>query len=333
VAAGAALLPLAIPFERFIETSAISDTLALLPLWDLYGSHLFDSVDGTVLAGGLVAAALLVLVPPRFALVLPAATLLFFGVVSHNVWKGEYGFATSRVSAGALFNGIRAGERDWIDRALPEGATAAFVWQGLTDRFAVNLNEFFNRQLGPIYYIGGPTPGGLAETEVTVDADTGLIVTTAGERVDVEYLVSEDRISPEGTPVARDPGIGLTLWRVSQPLVATATIIDGLYANDTWSRREVTWTRKRCRGGTLTVGLTSDPNLYDEVQVVRAYVAGEPAGTARISPAGTAELSVRVAPENDTCRVVFRVAKTRVPGDGDVRELGAHFHPFNWTPR
>ena len=56
-AVGAALLPLAIPFERFVETGAISDTLALLPIWDAYGSLLFDSIDATVLIGGAIAAA------------------------------------------------------------------------------------------------------------------------------------------------------------------------------------------------------------------------------------------------------------------------------------
>ena len=152
VVAVCALLPLAIPFERFIETGAISDTLALLPLWDAFGSLLFDSIDATVLAGGLVAAALLLLVPRRLALVLPAVTLAFFAAVSQNVWQGEYGFATARVSAGALFSGIRVGHRDWIDRALPDGARAAFIWTGATDRYAVNQNEFFNRAVGPIYF-------------------------------------------------------------------------------------------------------------------------------------------------------------------------------------
>ncbi len=91
VAVGAAVLPLAIPWRRFIETGAISDTLALLPLWDAFGSLLFDSIDATVLAGGLLAAALFLFVPRRFALVLPAATFLFLAGVSYNVWKGEYG--------------------------------------------------------------------------------------------------------------------------------------------------------------------------------------------------------------------------------------------------
>jgi hypothetical protein len=332
VAAGAALLPLAIPFERFINDSAISDTLVFLPIWDAYGSLLFDSIDATVLAGAVLAAALFVLVPQRWALALPAATLLFLAAVSYNVWKGEYGFPSARVSAGALFSGIRVGERDWIDRALPGGARASFVWTGVTNRFAVNQNEFFNRSVGPIYYVGGPTPGGLAETEVRIDERTGEIRTVDGTRVEARYVLTEDAISPDGTVVARDPGIGLTLWRVSGPLVATSTEVQGRYPNDTWSGRTVTWTRERCRGGSLTVALASDPNLYDEDQVVTALVGGKVVGRARITPAGTARLRVRPVPVDGTCRVVFRVATTKVPGNGDSRELGAHFNTFDYRP-
>jgi hypothetical protein len=330
VAAACALLPLAIPFERFIETGAISDTLALLPIWNAYGSLLFDSIDATVLAGGILAAALFVFVPRRWALALPAVTLLFFAAISHNVWFGEHGFR--QASVGALFQGIRVGDRDWIDEAIPPGATVAVVWKGVTDRFAVNQNEFFNRSVGPVYFIGGPTPGGLAETEVTIDEATGELRTKAGQRIDPRYLLAEDAVSPDGVVLARDPGIGLTLWRVASPLVATATRIEGQYPGDTWSGRTVTWTRERCRGGTLTVSLSSDPQLFDEDQIVTASVGGEVVGRARIAPAGTARLRVRPTPQRGTCRVVFRVARTKVPGGGDDRELGAHFKTFDYRP-
>ena len=331
-AAVSALLPLAIPFDRFIETGAISDTLALLPLWDLYGSHPFGSVDATVAIGGAVAAALLLLVPRRYALLLPASTLLFLAGVSHNVWRGEYGFPTARVSAGALFTGIRLGHRDWIDRALPGGARAAFVWTGATDRFAVFQNEFFNRSVGRVYYVGGPTPGGLAETEVVVDDATGELRTREGDVVRAEYALTEDVLSPEGALVARDPGIGITLWRVDGPIVATETAVEGLYPGDTWSGREVTWTRERCRGGTLTVKLSSDPNLYETAQLVTAYVSGSVAGRARVPPTGETELRVRVEPAGGVCRVRFRVARTKVPGGGDSRKLGVHFNTFGYAP-
>ena len=37
-------------------------------------------------------------------------------------------------------------------------------------------------------------------------------------------------------------------------------------------------------------------------------------------------------PVAGTCRVVFEVARTRVPGGGDTRELGAHFNRFVYRP-
>ena len=290
-----ALLPLAIPWERFIETGATSDTLALLPIWSAFGSLLFDSIDWTVFAGGAVAAILLLLIRSRWLRVLPAVTLLFLLTFSYNVWSGEHGFR--QASRGALFQGIRVGPRDWIDRALPAGQRAAFVWTGVTDRFVVNQNEFFNRSVGPIYYIGGPTPGGLAETELTVDERTGELHAPDGRPIEPGYVVTEDKIAPDGEPVTRDPGLGLTLWRISGPLVATSTVVDGLYPNDTWSGDEVTWTRKRCRGGTLTVALSSDPELYQEDQLVTASVAGRVVGRARVRPVGETNLRVPLEPD------------------------------------
>jgi hypothetical protein len=331
VAAGAALLPLTIPFERFINDSAISDTLVFLPIWDAYGSLLFDSIDGTILVAGAIAAGLLVVVPRRWALALPAVTLLFFAAVSWNVWKGEYGFATPRVSAGALFNGIRLGERDWIDRRVPQDATVGIVWTGVSDRFVVNQNEFFNRRLGPIYYTNAPTPGLLAETKVTVDEKSGEIRTATGESVDLPYLITEDVISPDGVALEHDP-VGVTLWKVRQPLVVTKTDLKGRY-DDTWSGRTVTWTRERCRGGTLIVSVSSDPKLFDENQDITAEVGGTVVRRISVEPTGSAQLHVPLQPdERGTCRVVFRVAKTKVPGDGDNRELGAHFNGFDYRP-
>lgn len=334
-AVGAALLPLAIPFTRFIETGVTSDTLALLPIWSAYGSLLFDSIDATVLAGGAIAAALFLLVPRRFALVVPVATLLYLGAVSHNVWYGEHGF--ERALAGALFTGIQTGDRDWIDEAVPDGARVAVLWTGRTDRFTVNQNEFFNRSVGPIYYLGGPTPGGLAETEATVDEESGAVLLADRAPLEEEYLLVDASISPDAEAVARDPALGLTLWRLDGPLVSSPIEIDGLYENDSWSGPTVTWERRNCRGGTLTVGTFSDPSLFSGPQTITARVRGVVADRVRLNPTGNAYLSVPLEPEGGTCRVVFDVTPTAVPAevtDGastDERELGAHFFDFFHT--
>lgn len=335
-AIGAALLPLTIPW-RFIETGAISDTLALLPIWAAFGSLPFDSIDATVLSGGAIAAALFLLVPRRYGLVLPLATLVFFAVMSWNIWAGERGFKLA--SAGALHQGIRTGDRNWIDDAVPAGATVAVVWTGVVDRFVVNQNEFFNRSVGPIYYVGGPTPGALAETEVRIDADDGAVrLASTNAALDEEYVLLDGTVSPDrGEELARDPGLGLTLWRLDEPLVASQTRISGLYPNDTWSGRRVTFTRRNCRGGTLRVSLGSDPALFDEAQTVTARVAGRAVARERIGPTDEVAMVVRLRPRDGECRVVFEVAETKVPAEvlggenADTRELGAHFRDFHVT--
>ena len=333
-AGGAALFPLVVPFERYIETGAISDTLALLPLWAAFGSLLFDSIDATVLAGGLLAAALFVLVPRRYALVLPLVVLIFFAGMSWNIWDGERGF--TQASRGALFQGIRTGDRSWIDAVVPNGARVAIVWTGVTDRFVVNQNEFFNRSVGPIYYVGGPTPGALAETEVVIDERHGSVRLASTEVLDEEYVLLDGTIAPDrGEEVARDRGLGLTLWRLDEPLVASQTEIRGLYPNDTWSGKRVTFTRRNCRGGTLAVELSSDPALFDEAQTVTARVGGRVVRRTKILPAASTVMHVPLQPERGDCRVAFEVGQTRVPAEvtngesGDTRELGAHFRDFH----
>ena len=93
------------------------------------------------LAAGLAAAFLFV--PRRYALALPLLVLGLWILAIRPIWWGTHGF--ERFSRGALFQGIRTVDRDWVDRALPAGADAAFLWTGRTDRLTVNQNEFFNR--------------------------------------------------------------------------------------------------------------------------------------------------------------------------------------------
>jgi hypothetical protein len=83
------------------------------------------------------------------------------------------------------------------------------------------------------------------------------------------------------------------------------------------------------------VRLTSDPALFAQPQVVTASIGGRVVGTARVAPQGVAYLRVRLRPQRGECRVVFEVAKTKVPAEGtngassDTRELGAHFLDFH----
>ena len=337
-AVASALLVLLIPFDRFLTTSAITDTLMLMPFWSLQDR--IGSGWVTVAAFGLACAlaALFVFVPRRYAIMLPLVVLGLWAVAFKPIWWGKHGFET--FSRGALFQGIRTAEKDWIDRALPEGARAAFLWTGRTDRLTVNQNEFFNRGVGPIYYVDKPTPGALPETRVTIDPDTGLVTLPDGTEVDDAFVIADSSFEPDGVALARDRGWGVTLWRTGVPLVS-AVRIDGLYPNDTWSGETVTYVRRRCRPGSLAVALSSDGSLFLEPQTIIARSGGKVVGELRLPPGARRVLRVPVAPESGTrdCSVVFTVTPTEVPADvtggtnPDERVLGAHFNRFVYTPR
>ncbi len=77
-------------------------------------------------AASLFAAALLV-VPRRYALVLPLVVLAYWLVALKPIWFGPYPYGVRQAGAGALFQGIRGAPRDWIDRAVPAGADVAVL--------------------------------------------------------------------------------------------------------------------------------------------------------------------------------------------------------------
>jgi hypothetical protein len=336
-AAVSALLVLAIPFDRFLTTSAITDTLMLLPFWSLQDRIGEDWITPVALAFAIALALAFLFVPGRFAIALPLLVLGLWVAAIRPIWWGTHGF--ERFSRGALFQGIRTADRNWVDQALAPGSTAAFLWTGRTDRLTVNQNEFFNRRVGPVYYVTDPTPGELPETRVDIDPKTGSVTLPNGSPVRDRYLLADSSFEPDGERVAADKGWGVTLWRVATPLVSAAEI-HGLYPNDTWSGERVSYLRRRCRPGRLTVDLSSDPSLFSGRQTVTARSNGVVVGRIRIQPTGHFLLGVPVSPAPGTteCRVLYTVDPTAIPsevGDGtntDDRVLGAHFNRFVYRP-
>jgi hypothetical protein len=332
-----AVLVTAIPLDRFITLSAVTDTLMLLPFWSLQDRIGADWIELAAAALAAALAAAFLFVPKRYALALPLLVLALWILAIRPIWWGKHGF--ERASIGALFQGIRTADRDWVDRALPPGGDAAFVWSGRTDRLTVNLNEFFNRGVGPAFYLTAPTPGGLPEREIRIDSETGAVTFPDGSPVRDAYVIADSSFEPAGEALATDKGWGVTLWRVTSPLVS-ATHVEGLYPRDTWSGPEVTYTRRRCAPGRLSVELSSDANLFLEPQTVVARSNGRVVGRVRFPPEERAVLSVPIEPLSGTneCRVVYTISPTAVPaevmpgGNPDPRELGAHFNRFVYRP-
>ena len=154
--------------------------------------------------------------------------------------------------------------------------------------------------------------------------------------VEARYALLDGSVTPDGVVVARDDQLGTTLWRLTGPL-STRSTVTGLYADGNWSGPAVTWRLLRCRPGTLTAVVYSDPSLFTEPQVVTAHAAGRTASV-RLEPDEHASLPIRVEPAKDgVCRARFTVSPTAVPaeviaGSTDERELGVHFGAFAYEP-
>jgi hypothetical protein len=262
---------------------------------------------------------LLLTVPQRYALVLPALVLVYFAVEVRPIES-----RTSFASRGALFQGIRSVPEDWIDRAVGRHADVAAIWTNMTDPHVIWENEFFNRSVGPVYaYNADRTPDPLPETTLTRRGDD---LVAGGKPVHASYVLADSSLDLDGKVVATDP-LGPKLYRVKGPLV-TPTHISGLYP-DTWSHRVVTYRRDGCTGGTLAVSLESDAALFKQTQIVTA--------NAGVKPGLTQTLTVPLTPRDGRCVVTFRVAHLANPslvekGSTDDRLVGAHFDSFDYTP-
>jgi 4-amino-4-deoxy-L-arabinose transferase-like glycosyltransferase len=323
----AAVLPVTIPFERFVTTSAVSDTFALLPWWWVQDHFVpLDDLRYAAFGCAVAAAVLFFFLPRRVWMVLPLLVGVYFVLTTAVVQRGRHGIRKAAV--GSLWAGIRVTHPDWIDRALGTNANVTFLWIGRAPVNAVWDSEFFNRSVDSIDSVGGSVPGGLPQTLLHA-THGGPLADASGKLVRASYVLSDADVV--GKPVGRDPRIGLTLVRVNGPLIVQ-THVDGVYG-DNWSGPHVTYTRYRCTGGRVSVLLGSDPNLYTEDQVVTATVDGERVVRARIAPTAQARLVVPLRPDAErVCRVQFTPALTRVPGGTDTRHLGARFLRFDYLP-
>jgi hypothetical protein len=214
---------------------------------------------------------------------------------------------------------------------VPANASVAILRTGRTSDETVWENEFFNRRVGQVYsFAVQRVPDPLPETALVQGAG-GRLVDGRRRVVSADYVLADGSVDLLGKVVATDPLIGVRLYRVNGPLVVPVRVL-GLYPDDTWSGRRVTYERTHCAGGRLAVQLGSDASLFRQTQVVTAREGGRVVGHARIAPAATATLQVPLAPRGGTCTVRFDVARTAVPGHGDLRALGAHFLAFDFRP-
>jgi hypothetical protein len=332
-AAAAVALVTVLPYTKLIGLPAVSDTTALVALWSVAPSFGgIANLHWLVLAVSLGACLLFLFVPVRYALVLPLLVFVYFGI-SQKPLEGKY----RRTSILDLFQGITAAHPDWVDRAVGGNADVTLIWSGNTDKYSVWENEFFNRSLRHFYYTTSPLEGDLPEKPLTSDSETGLMRGPDGRVVHADYVLTDGTVDVGGRVVAQDARKGIVLRRIFGPLRQVSRV-DGLYPQDTWSGREVTYTRLGCRGGSVVVTLQSDPSLFTRPTTVVASVGGREVARASVAPTATRQMRVPLERKGESCVVHFTVAPTAVPKvvtkgqNPDPRELGVHFTSFAYAP-
>ena len=315
----AAALPALVPYERLIGVPSQSDTLMLLALWRVHERWVeLDEVVAVVVVIATLAALAFLIVPRRYALMLPIAVLAFFLAVTRPISaRMEY------AASGALAEGMHKPQRDWIDAVIGGRGEVGVLWTGNASRFSVWQSEFFNRSVGRQFYVDYPMEGGLPATRLRLDHETGVLGPEAG----VPFVLTDASVELVGDVVASDPGRNVVLYAVDPPL-RQAALVEGLHPADTWSGPSVTYTRFDCEGGTVAVSLQGDRTFNREPSTVRA------GGRAFTVPADGRPhvVTVPLVSRNGRCAIRFSVSPVLVPGPQDPRPLGLHFNSFRYRP-
>lgn len=317
----AGALPGAIAYNDFANLTALSDTLVLIPLWNLvFFQHVEAvSVAPLVIAGSLTAALLFLLLPRRMALVGPVLVFGWF-LLLHVTLERQIG-ATSR---GLLQQGIGT-RREWIDEKVGPRGRVAVLWSGNANAMTVLQNTFFNHSVRSIYAVGGVSPASdrPVEHQASVEEETG-IMRADGRSVRAKYVLADSSLELAGPEVARDRGTGLVLYRVNGE-VRVRNRIAGVYP-DSWTGPEASYTRWGCRGGRLSVTVASQPGLFTAPQTVVGLAGKRVLGRVKVTPGAERTLVLPLLPEKDRCSLTLRVSPTAVPsqvlGTPDARELG-----------
>lgn len=223
VAAAAALLPAAIPLDELDENVRFQ-ALALVPWVENAADVAWPA--GVLLFTGVLGGMFVLSnrgIDARLVVAPVAAALVLVGVVAYDSMR-----AASEWTRDAAWTG----EPDWVDRAVPDGATVSVLWAEPDGRRFVDLDrrhrvlfvgEFFNRSLGDVYEVGSPLPYGLPSVSATTDS--AGTVTASGRPVALgDFVLVPCHIRPSGRLLARDEGTGAAVYRVGE--VVRVTIAD-----------------------------------------------------------------------------------------------------------
>jgi Dolichyl-phosphate-mannose-protein mannosyltransferase len=139
----AAALPWTIPYSKFVNLSALSDTLAFIPLarQEIYGNLAASHLARILGLAALAAALVFLLLPRRLAILIPVGVLAYL-----VIWQIPVERQMRGTSAGVLAESIGV-RREWIDEAVRGRGQVAAFWTGNVNPNTIAEDEFFNGSL------------------------------------------------------------------------------------------------------------------------------------------------------------------------------------------
>jgi len=209
-AVAAAALPLCVPYGRLIRNDAIPDTFALLP-WATVRGKLLVPPDHVALRVGFITfvlgALFYLLRSSRLPLLAPLLVLLTFIAVMSGAQVRTHG------ASAAAAKWIQS-DQGWIDAAIGPRAKAVAIWSGRSDPHVIWEAEFFNRAVGPVYFLRQPVWQGLPEEKLSVRRRDGALVDAAGTPLRARFALVDPWVVLKGWVVARDRTSGMRLYRL-----------------------------------------------------------------------------------------------------------------------
>jgi hypothetical protein len=297
---------LAMPFGRLATTMSVNENPTLVPL-----AHLGSAKTYGVVALFAIAAAVLALALPRRRIwILPVLLTALFAATAVSAAE-EFGDRSQRAR-----QTYAAPAAHWIDRAARTPVT--YLYDGTDDFRVVWSQLFWNTRIDNVIDLPAThLPGPLPQRQLQIVRDDGALRLVGGRRAVASAVVAPEGFRFRGTLVSHSVRLGLSLWRVQQPL-RLRTWVQGLQPNgDLLQGGVATIDVFDCGRGTFHVVAVGRDN-----ETLTLSKGGTPLTTTNLWPDGVWEQSVATPAARPATQCTFSLASTSL----------VHLAAFEWTP-
>jgi len=297
---------LAMPFGRLATSLSALENPTLVPL-----AHLGSAKAYGVVAVFALAAAVLVLVLPRPHIwLLPALLAAVFAATAVSAAEDfvDRSHASRRLDAAPTAN--------WIDRAVRTPVT--YLYDGTDDFHVVWSQLFWNTRIDRVIDLPAThLPGPLPQPQLQIVRGDGVLRFVGGRRAVPAAVVAPEGFRFRGSLVSHSVRLGLSVWRVQQPL-QLRTWVQGLQPNgDLLQGGVATIDVFDCGRGTFHVVAVGRDN-----ETLTLSQGGNQLTTTNLWPGGVWEQSVPTHPLPRGTRCTFSLASTSL----------VHLAAFEWNP-